>query len=97
MSRHIGRKQRWSQLDARRYTSALGQVFYEQNGWYADLDYKTLAPSQTDSSPPTWVSHHQRLGPYKRPRNAMIAAEDRAVLLKRRHGEHVVLESPLLP
>jgi hypothetical protein len=36
------------------------------------------------------------LGPFKRPRNAMIAAEDRAVLLKRRLGDRVAIVSPML-
>jgi hypothetical protein len=94
MSRHIGRKQRWSQLDARRYTSALGQVFYEQNGWYAALDYKTVAPPQDDGTP-TWVAHRQRLGPYKRPRNAMVALEREVTALRNRHGKHLLIGDQL--
>lgn len=91
MSKHIGRKQRWSQLDARRYTSPLGQVFYEQNGWYARFDYQTLGPEQGENASPIWFAHRQQLGPYKRPRNAMVALEREVTALRNHHGKGVLV------
>lgn len=90
MSKHVGRKERWVRQDARRYTSPLGRVVYEQNGWYARFDYRTLGPPSTEGGMPTWLSHTQRLGPFKRPRNAMIALERETTALRNRHGEAVL-------
>jgi hypothetical protein len=95
MSKHVGRKQRWVRQDARRYTSPLGRVVYEQNGWYALLDYRTLAPTLSEGGLPTWVHHTQRLGPFKRPRNAMIALERETTVLRNRHGENVLFGDQL--
>ena len=41
MSKHIGRKQRWTQETPGRYSSSLGKVFYEKQAWYGQLDYRT--------------------------------------------------------
>lgn len=95
MSKHVGRKQRWVRQDASRYTSPLGRVFYEQNGWYAVLDYRTPTPAPAEGGPPVWVAHTQRLGPFKRPRNAMIALEREATLLRNRHGHNVLIGDQL--
>ena len=36
-----------------------------------------------------WGPHTDRLGPFKRPRNAMVEAERHATFLRRRHGDGV--------
>jgi hypothetical protein len=95
MSKHVGRKQRWFQHDSRRYSSPLGRVFYEQNGWYAAIDYRTPAPSEAADRAPTWIAHSQRLGPFKRPRNAMVALEREATLLRNRYGKNVLIGDQL--
>ena len=95
MSRHIGRKQRWTQENSIRYTSSLGTVVYEQHAWYALLDYKTSVPPERAGELRTWLSHRVRLGPFKRPRNAMVALEREATLLQNRYGENFLLGDQL--
>jgi hypothetical protein len=95
MSKNVGRKQRWAKADARTYSSDLGKVVYQQNGWYAVLDYKRLGPPERAGGPPTWTAHSQRLGPFKRPRNAMVALEQEATFLKNRHGQDILFGEQL--
>jgi hypothetical protein len=94
MSKHISRKRRWAQVDAKTYTSALGKVCYQQDAWYALLEYRTLTAPAAEGGLPTWLPHHHRLGPFKRPRNAMVALEREATVLRNRHGEGVVVGDP---
>jgi hypothetical protein len=89
MSKHISRKQRWQQQTVNRHASDLGVVFYEQNGWYALLDYRLR--SKEPSAMPVWLAHQARLGPFKRPRNAMVALEREAAMLKNRHEDEILL------
>jgi hypothetical protein len=91
MSKHIGRKQRWTRDSSTQYSSQLGKVVYQQKAWYAILDYKTRAPQDGESQLPTWLPHTVRLGPFKRPRNAMVALEREATILRNRHGTDVLL------
>jgi hypothetical protein len=95
MSKHQSRKQRWTQVDSKRYASALGTVVYERNGWFAVLDYRLLAPRQNESDPAQWTPHTRQLGPYRRPRNAMVALEREATMLKNRHGQEVLFGEQL--
>jgi hypothetical protein len=90
MSRHVGRKQRWTQESPKRHRSALGTVVYEQNAWYALAEYRTQAPQTAASDLASWVTHPLRLGPFKRPRNAMVALEREAAFLKNRHGAGIL-------
>jgi hypothetical protein len=72
-------------------------VRFERGAWWAVLTYRQLPEDVPMTAPAAaWVPHADRLGPFKRPRNAMIAAEDRALILKRRHADRVQLESPAL-
>ena len=91
MSKHIGRKHRWIQENSRKYSSPLGQVVYQQDGWYGILSYQTRAPQESASELPTWLAQSARLGPCKRPRNAMVAVEREATILRNRHGGNVLL------
>jgi hypothetical protein len=95
MSKHVGRRKRWTQVDARTWSSALGRVVYMQDAWYALLAYKTLAPAERDSGLPSWRSESRRLGPFKRPRNAMIALEREATFLKNRRGKEILFGDQL--
>jgi hypothetical protein len=90
MSKHVGRKHRWSRVDAKTYASATGKVVYEQGAWHALFDYRTLVPPEREGGLPTWRSHRERLGPFKRPRNAMVALEREVTVLKNRHGKDVL-------
>jgi hypothetical protein len=95
MSKHIGRNQRWTREAPNRYASDLGRVVYEQQAWFAVLSYQTRALQAHPEAFPTWVAHTRRLGPFKRPRNAMVALEREATLLKNRHGRDVLLNGQL--
>jgi hypothetical protein len=89
MSRHVGRKQRWTQQDARTYTSGLGKVVYRQDAWYARLVYQVCEPLAEKEARPAWKRHDRWLGPFRRPRNAMVELEREATCLRNRHGEDV--------
>ena len=39
-----------------------------------------------------WTEHRERLGPFKRPRNAMVALEREVTLLRNRHGKDILVE-----
>jgi hypothetical protein len=88
MSKHVSRKQRWTAESPTQHTSAVGKVVYQQRAWYGLLDYKLRA--EEGGPMPVWVPHAQRLGPFKRPRNAMVAVEREATLLKNRHGDGIL-------
>jgi hypothetical protein len=89
MSRHISRKDRWNREGPGRYVSALRKVVYEQRAWYAVLEYRTIVAPQREGGLPGWKAHSARLGPFKRPRNAMVALEEEATFLKNRHGDGI--------
>jgi hypothetical protein len=89
MSKHVGRKQRWGQKDAKTYTSNLGQVVYREDAWYAHLVYQVREPATVEGELPAWQSHDRWLGPFKRPRNAMVELEREATYLRNRHGVDV--------
>jgi hypothetical protein len=92
MSRHVPRHERWTRLGPNEYVSAGARVRYERNGWYAWVSYR----QQPEESPPAaaeeWEHRRDRLGPFRRPRNAMMAAEEHMTLLGRRLGERVAFD-----
>ena len=96
MSRHVGRKKRWRQHSATRYASALGEVVYAENAWYGTLQYRTRIAPAAPAERTRWESHTARLGPFKRPRNAMVAVEREATLLKNRHGTEMLIGDQVL-
>jgi hypothetical protein len=93
MSKHISRKRRWTEASPTQYSSAVGKVVYQQRAWYGLLDYRLRA--EEGAPLPDWVPQTQRLGPFKRPRNAMVAVEREATILKNRHGEHILFGNQL--
>ncbi len=96
MSRHIPRHARWSRFGPNEYRSGEAAVRFERGAWWAVLSYRQLPEEVSLTAPDAWVRHADRLGPFKRPRNAMIAAEDRITILKRRHADRVQFDGPAL-
>jgi hypothetical protein len=95
VSRHIPRHERWSKRGPNEYTSGDGAVRFERGAWWAWVAYRQLPPEHSLPAPPeAWEEHADRLGPFKRPRNAMMAAEAHALILQRRYGDHVHFETP---
>jgi hypothetical protein len=95
MSKHVGRKQRWARQDTKTYLSDLGKVRYEQDAWYALLNYRTRVRPETEGGQLGWQPHSQRLGPFKRPRNAMIALEREVTFLTNHHGKDILFGDQL--
>jgi hypothetical protein len=89
MSKHVGRKHRWTQRDAKTYVSSLGTVIYRQDAWYARLVYQLREPPVEEGALPAWKRHDRWLGPFKRPRNGMVELEREATYLRNRHKDDV--------
>ena len=89
MSRHVPRKERWSQVHPSEYRSAFGVVKYRAGAWEGTVAYE-LRPEPTDALPePLFEPLTAPAGRHKRPRNAMMAVEDKARELLRRHGANI--------
>jgi hypothetical protein len=86
MSRHVGRKDRWEQRGAKTYVSALGPVEYRRGAWYARLQCRVREGTAAGELP-VWVLADRWLGPFKRPRDAMVALEREVTALQNRHGQ----------
>jgi hypothetical protein len=85
MTKHIPRKSRWTQLGPNEHRSAEGRVYFRAGQWFAEVHYRVQdSESAAPAELQTWLA-----GKFKRPRNAMIALEDRVTELQRRHGAHV--------
>jgi hypothetical protein len=104
VSRHVSRRERWSQSGISVYRCPGAVVRPWKGGWYAWLAYHLVHPQVPASQPIVWLARSERLGPFRRARNAMMAAEAQLTLLERRHGDGVRLEAevvapgePLLP
>jgi hypothetical protein len=85
MSRHVPRHERWSKQGPNEYRSAGAAVRYERGAWWALVSYRQREHEASQE----WHEQAERLGPFKRPRNAMMAGEERVLLLGRRHGDNV--------
>ncbi len=92
MSRHVPRHERWNKLGPNEYRSGGAVVRYEKAAWWAWLAYQLCDPAPPDGALLEWHAHQERLGPFKRPRNAMVAAEQHALFLHRRHGDNLRLD-----
>ena len=89
MSRHVPRRDRWQGHGSEQHRSLDGLLVRRYKGqWWADVAYQVL----TEAQPPAWEGHHDTLGPFRRPRNAMVEAERHATLLRNRHGERIRFE-----
>ena len=58
-------------------------VLFEKGAWWAEVRYRLLHPGP----PPEWEEQLDRLGPFKRPRNAMVESERHLTALRNRHGD----------
>jgi len=92
MSRHIPRHERWSKLGPNEYRSGSTVVRYEKGAWWALVSYQRRDEQAPPDAPAVWHDQAERIGAFKRPRNAMMAAEERILLLGRRHGDNVRFE-----
>jgi hypothetical protein len=90
MSKHTPRHERWSKLGPNEYRSGSTVVRYDKGAWWAVVSYRQRDEAGPADAP--WQQQTERIGPFKRPRNAMMAAEERVLLLGRRHGENVRFE-----
>ncbi len=86
MSKHVGRKDRWEQRNAKTYVSALGPVEYRRGAWYARLQYRVREPGE-EGELPAWAPTDRWVGPFKRPRDAMVALEREVTALRNRHAQ----------
>jgi hypothetical protein len=89
MSRHVPRHERWDRQGSDRYRSIDGLLVRFQKGqWWAEVAYRVLL-AEPGAGVPNQETYHDRLGPFRRPRNAMVEAERHVTLLRNRHGERV--------
>jgi len=87
MSKHVGRKERWTRVNAKTHRSDLGTVEYRRGAWYARLVYRLIEPAGPEGGLPTPTHHDRWLGPFKRPRDAMVALERDVTALRNRHAD----------
>src|SRR5262245_59534176 len=95
MSRHVPRKDRWQRLGPAAHGSAELLVRFERGAWWADVCYRLLSEDSPPGGLPAWEPHRDRLGPFKRPRNAMVEGERHTTLLRNRHGPRIAFDPPL--
>ena len=74
MSRHTSRKDRWTKVSAKEYRASFGTVRYRAGAWEGTVVYE----SWNEELMPPWQAQVEYAGRFKRPRNAMIAVEDKA-------------------
>jgi hypothetical protein len=98
MSRHVSRKERWEGRGPTTYRSVDRlQVRYEKGAWWAEVAYRVRAEEVPAGEVVRWEPHFDQLGPFKRPRNAMVEAERHATALRNRHAGRVEFDEPPLP
>jgi hypothetical protein len=91
MSRHVPRSERWSSHGTTEHRSVEGPAVRLYKGdWWAVVAYELLVAAEPER-PGTWEPRADRLGPFRRPRNAMVEAERHAEALRNRHGERLRL------
>ncbi len=89
MSKHVPRHKRWEKRGPAEYVWHGAVVRPFRGAWWTHLAYEVLPESAPGDGPPSWRPQDERLGPFKRPRNAMVAAEEQMRFLGRRFGERV--------
>ena len=93
MSRHVPRRDRWESCGSDQYRSVDGLLVRRYKGqWWADVAYRVLVEGHS-GEPSHWEQHADTLGPFRRPRNAMVEAERHATMLRNRHGQRVQFEA----
>jgi hypothetical protein len=93
MSRHVPRHDRWESRGTDQYRSVEGLLVRRYKGqWWADVAYQV----RNEPHPGEllgWEDRLDTLGPFRRPRNAMVEAERQATMLRNRHGAQVRFET----
>jgi hypothetical protein len=90
MSRHTPRSERWEQRGPAEYHSGAGMhVFFRKGAWWAEVAYRIRPEDTAPDALASPESHTDTLGPFKRPRNAMVEAERHATFLQRHHTDHL--------
>src|SRR4051794_21819245 len=90
MSRHVPRKDRWEARGPAEFVSIDGStVRFQKGAWWAEVAYSLSPAAPPPDQLQVWEAHLDRLGPFKRPRNAMVEAERHATMHRNRHGERV--------
>jgi hypothetical protein len=93
MSRHVPRSQRWASDGPGRRRCIDGPAVRLYKGdWWADVAYLLLV--EANGRPSAWEEHLDTIGPFRRPRNAMVEAERHATALRNRHRERIRLVPP---
>ncbi len=87
MSKHTPRKARWTQVNSKEYRSAFGVVRYHARAWEGTVLYEMRAPHASDETVVSWRGESATAGRFKRPRNAMMAVEDKAREIRRLYQE----------
>src|SRR4051812_49267545 len=91
MSKHVSRRERWSSDGPARHRCTDGPVVRRFKGdWWADVAYLLLVEGE-GGEPATWQSRLDTIGPFRRPRNAMVEAERHATALRNRYRERIRL------
>jgi hypothetical protein len=80
MSRHSTRKERWTQVNAKEYRALFGNVRYRAGAWEGTVTYQAWVEE-------AWHAEESSAGRFKRPRNAMIAVEEKARTIARQQGD----------
>jgi hypothetical protein len=97
VSRHVPRRERWTRSGASEHRCPGALVRPLKGAWYAWLSYSLADPTVPAGQSPVWRPRSERLGPFRRPRNAMMAAEGQLTMLSRRHGNRLALGTVFLP
>jgi hypothetical protein len=92
MSRHTPRHERWNKRGPSEYTWNGTAVRYHKRAWWVWVSYRVPRAGEPGPEAGGGEAHREQLGPFKRPRNAMMAAEERVVRLQRQHGGRVVFD-----
>lgn len=97
LSRHIPRSARWSSCGPAEWRSVDGLVVhFTKRAWWADIAFRLQVTEPRDERT-VWEAHAERLGPFKRSRNAMVEADRYVILLRNRHGEKIVFDGDGTP
>jgi hypothetical protein len=90
MSKHQSRKSRWIEVNPSYFVSLCGSVRCNLKGrWDAFVKYKKL---HKDDKKMYYYSKTDVIGEFRRPREAMMAVEEKAVQINRQKGNGFIIE-----
>lgn len=93
MSHHLSRRDRWEAIHPGHYRSVEGlEVRFHKGQWWAEVAYQVQQENRPAGELPSWQARLDRLGPFKRPRNAMVEAERHVTMLRNRHQDGIQLK-----